>query len=62
MDSLLIGKIAFIAVFATVFFWILFLPRNLLAEEEANAPWYRNVRFWAAFVAAAQMGVYMWLG
>ena len=62
MDSLLLGKIAFIAVFAAVFLWILFLPKNLLAEEEARAPWWRNVRFWAMFVAAAQIGVYVYLG
>ena len=62
MFTLSLGQIAFMAVFAVVFLWILFLPRNLISEEERNAPWWRNVRYWAMFVAAAQIGVYFYLG
>jgi hypothetical protein len=54
----MIAKLLVIAIYAAVLALVLRLPASFLGEDQAPRPWWRNVRFWAAFVAVVQMGVY----
>jgi hypothetical protein len=56
------GKWAFVAALALLLVWLILMPRRLIGQAAGAPPWWRNVRFWAAVVAAAQVVVYAWLG
>ncbi len=56
------GKAAFVAVFAALLVWLLFLPARLIDSQGVRRPWWRNVRFWAILVTITQIGVYLVLG
>ncbi len=60
--SPLLGKAAFVGVFALLLLWLLFMPSALIDREGARKPWWRNVRFWAIVVTIAQIGVYCYWG
>jgi hypothetical protein len=46
------------AMYGAALYVILYVAPRLSGSLRAPAPWWRNVRFWAAFVAIAQMIVY----
>jgi hypothetical protein len=52
------GKAAFIGVFVLLLFWLLLMPRRLVADEEARMPWWRNSRVWAVLIVLVQIVVY----
>ncbi len=52
------GALVVILAYAAVLAVILFPPRNLRTEETEDAPWWRNVRFWASVVGVVQIAVY----
>lgn len=52
------GKMVVILLYALCLAMILFVSPKLVAPMAAKDPWWRNVRFWASFVAVAQMVVY----
>ena len=59
----LVGKVAMAGVFLLVLVWLLLLPKSLLGQAPGvRIPWWRHVRFWASFVAIAQIAVYLWWG
>lgn len=58
----LLGKAAFVAVFALLLVWLLVLPMRFIDQEGIRRPWWRNVRFWAVLVTLAQIGVYCYWG
>lgn len=57
------GRAAMAGVFLLVLVWLLVLPGSLLGQSPGvRIPWWRHVRFWAAFVAVIQIAVYLWWG
>ena len=52
------GALVVILLYAGCLAMIVFVSPKLVAPAAAKAPWFRNVRFWAALVAVAQMVVY----
>lgn len=53
------ASLVVIAAYLAVLWLILFPPSQLQAEEtDISPPWWRNVRFWATVVVAAQVTVY----
>ena len=54
----MLAKLIVVLIYAAVLALVLLLPPSFLGEDQEPRPWWRNVRFWAAFVAIAQMGVY----
>ena len=52
------GALLVIALYAAALYVVLRVSPRLSASIGAPAPWWRNVRFWASFVAVAQMIVY----
>ena len=56
------GSLVVILAYATTLWLILFPPRALRTEEPEKSPWWRNVRFWAGVVVAAQIAVYAAFG
>lgn len=53
-----LGVAAFCGLFLTIIFCLLLLPQSFLGDTEPR-PWWRNTRFWAIVVAAAQVAVYL---
>lgn len=57
-----IGTVIVIALYGLCLVVIWYIsPRLPGAELEVSAPFWRNTRVWASFVALAQMAVYIWL-
>lgn len=54
----MVAKLIVVAVYTAVLALVLLLPASFLEEEREPRPWWRSVRFWAAFVAVVQMAVY----
>jgi len=54
-----LGKWAFVAALAVLLIWLIFMPRQLIGQEEGAPVWWRNVRVWAIVVCTIQMLVYM---
>jgi len=52
------GALVVILAYLAVLAVILFPPKNLRTEEYEDAPWWRNVRFWASVVVVVQIAVY----
>ena len=52
------GTLVVILAYLAVLAVILFPPKNLRTEKTGDAPWWRNVRFWASVVVVAQVAVY----
>lgn len=53
------GAVIVIALYGLCLFVIWYVtPRLPGAETDVPAPWWRNVRLWASFVAVAQIIVY----
>ncbi len=52
------GSLVVILAYVSFLAVILFPPRNLRTEETEDAPWWRNVRFWASVVVVVQIAVY----
>lgn len=52
------GTLVVILAYLAALAVILFPPKNLRTEETEDAPWWRNVRFWASVVVVAQVAVY----
>lgn len=60
--SPLLGKAAFVGVFALLLVWLLVMPARLIDEQGERKPWWRNVRFWAVVVTIGQICVYSYWG
>lgn len=56
--SVTVGRCAFALLFLMVVIWLLLIPARRIGQAAGVPPWWRNVRFWAIFVAAVQMLVY----
>jgi hypothetical protein len=52
------GALLVIAFYGLALYVILVVSPRLSASLRAAVPWYRNVRFWATFVAVTQILVY----
>lgn len=52
------GAIVVILFYAVALYVILVVSPRLSPALRVPAPWWRNVRFWAAFVAVSQIVVY----
>ena len=52
------GAVLVILLYALALYVILVVSRRLSPALRVPAPWWRNVRFWAAFVAITQIVVY----
>ena len=52
------GAVIVILFYATALYVILVVSPRLSPSLREPAPWWRNVRFWAAFVALSQIVVY----
>ena len=52
------GAVIVILFYATALYVILVVSPRLSPSLLEPAPWWRNVRFWAAFVAVIQIVVY----
>ncbi len=52
------GALVVIALYAACLGVIVFVTPKLVTPSEAPRPWWRSPRFWASFVALAQMAVY----
>ena len=52
------GPLVVILLYAAALAVILVVSPKLVAPAAVRTPWFRNVRFWAALVAVAQMVVY----
>ena len=52
------GAIVVILLYALAFYVVVVLSPRLSPSLREKAPWWRNVRFWAAFVAVTQIVVY----
>ena len=52
------GALLVIVLYAACLAVILFVSPKLVASGSETPPWWRNVRFWASFVAVVQMVVY----
>jgi hypothetical protein len=52
------GAVVVILLYAVALYVIVVVSPRLSPSLRVPAPWWRNVRFWAAFVAATQMVVY----
>ena len=55
------ASLVVIAAYVAVLAVILYPPKQL-ETEATDAPWWRNVRFWASVVVAAQIAVYAFWG
>ena len=53
-----VGRMAIAGLFALTAIWLLLIPAWRIGQADGVPPWWRNVRFWAIFVAAVQMLVY----
>lgn len=56
------GKLAIMAVFATVLVWVLVMPARLIGQGNQPLPWWKNARFWAALIAVIEICVYYQFG
>ncbi len=52
------GALLVISFYGLALYVILVVAPRLSDAVRVEAPWYRNVRFWAAFVAVTQIVVY----
>ena len=52
------GAILVILLYALALYVILVVSPRLSPSLRERVPWWRNVRFWAAFVAVTQIVVY----
>jgi hypothetical protein len=52
------GAVLVILLFGLALYVILYVSPRLSDELRVPAPWWRNVRFWASFVAVTQILVY----
>jgi len=52
------GAILVILLYGLALYVIVVVSPRLTPSLRVNAPWWRNVRFWAAFVAVTQIVVY----
>jgi hypothetical protein len=52
------GALLVISFYVLALYVILVVAPRLSDAVRVEAPWYRNVRFWAAFVAVTQIVVY----
>lgn len=52
------GAVVVILLYAVALYVILAVAPRLSPSLRVPAPWWRNVRFWAAFVAVTQIVVY----
>ena len=52
------GALVVVLLYGAALYVVLRVSPRLSATVRAPAPWWRNVRFWASFVAIAQIVVY----
>jgi hypothetical protein len=52
------GAILVILLYGLALYVILYVSPRLSTALRVRAPWWRNVRFWASFVAITQIIVY----
>jgi hypothetical protein len=52
------GALLVISFYSLALYVILVVSPRLADSLRVTAPWYRNVRFWASFVAITQIVVY----
>jgi len=52
------GAFLVILLYGLALYVILYVSPRLSEELRVRAPWWRNVRFWASFVAVTQILVY----
>lgn len=60
-DGPWLGKLAFVATYAALLVWLVYLPARLIGESP-GLPWWRRSRLWAIALACVQMAVYLVLG
>ena len=56
------GALVVIAFYGLALYVILIVAPRLTESLRVPVPWYRNVRFWASFVAITQIVVYALFG
>jgi len=52
------GALLVISFYCLALYVILWVAPRLTGALKTSVPWYRNVRFWASFVAVTQIIVY----
>jgi hypothetical protein len=53
------GKLAFVGVFVLLLIWLVAMPGRLIGQTDGVPPWWRNARWWAIAVTAAQIAIYL---
>lgn len=56
------GKVAVMGIYLLLLTGIVLMPKALMERTEQPAPWWKNLRFWAALICLVQVFVYGILG
>ncbi len=62
MGNVFWGKVAIVSVFALVTVWLIVMPDRFIGQDKVKPPFWKNTRYWAIFVALAEICIYIRFG